>query len=151
MLDFDEIRKEVAIRHNVLLGKDDPILATVTLNELVLARYLDLVSEQYDQGNRELAIALQQNIELSKETAGRVITEAANYVSDQLRQTVTDTIKEAGADLRRQIAEAQTARREAWEYAEYAKTAKTAALISVVLAGVMTLIAAVTLMVVVFK
>ena len=28
MLDFDDIRKEVAIRHNVLLGKDDPILVT---------------------------------------------------------------------------------------------------------------------------
>ena len=33
----------MAKRHNVLITEDDPILVTVTLNELVLAEYLERV------------------------------------------------------------------------------------------------------------
>lgn len=151
MIDFDDIRKEVAIRHNVLLGKDDPILVTVTVNELVLGRYLDLISDQYDEANRTLTLTLQQQVEQSKETAGKVITEAANYVSDQLRQTVADTIKEAGKDLRRQIAEAQAASREAVASGRDAQVAKTSAFMAAVLAGVAALVAVAALVVVLVK
>ena len=74
MIDFDEIRKQVAIKHNVLIGKDDPILVTVTVSDMVLGRYLELVSDQYDEANRALTVSLQQQVEQSKETAGKVIT-----------------------------------------------------------------------------
>lgn len=151
MIDFDAIRSEVAIRHNLLLGKDDPILAAVTVNELVLARYLDLVSEQYDEANRTLAVMLQQNVELSKDTAGKIITDAANYVSDQLRQTVAEVVKEAGKDLRRQVAEAQAASRETVANVKDAQTAKTSALIAAVLAGVAAVVAVGSLVVVLLK
>lgn len=151
MIDFDAIRSEVAIRHNLLLGKDDPILAAVTVNELVLARYLDLVSEQYDEANRTLAVMLQQNVELSKETAGKIITDAANYVSDQLRQTVAEVVKESGKDLRRQVVEAQAASREAVANVKDAQTAKNSALIAAVLAGVAAVVAVGSLVVVLLK
>lgn len=151
MIDFDAIRSEVAIRHNLLLGKDDPILATITLNELVFARYLDLISEQYDEANRTLTVALQQHVELSKDTAGKIITDAANYVSDQLRQTVAEVVKEAGKDLRRQVAETQAASREAVANVKDAQTAKTSAILAAVLAGVAAVVAVGSLVVVLLK
>ncbi|EAO2851306.1 conjugal transfer protein TraM [Salmonella enterica] len=151
MLDFDEIRKEVAIRHNVLLGKDDPILAAVTVNELVLGRYLDLISDQYDEANRTLTLTLQQQVEQSKETAGKIITEAANYVSDQMRQTVAEAVKEAGKDLRRQVAEVQAASRDAVASGRDAQVAKNSAVVAAVLSGVAALVAVVALMVVLLK
>ncbi|ECN4650338.1 conjugal transfer protein TraM [Salmonella enterica subsp. enterica serovar Kentucky] len=151
MLDFDDIRKEVAIRHNVLLGKDDPILVTVTVNELVLGRYLDLISDQYDEANRALTLTLQQQVEQSKETAGKIITDAANYVSDQTRQAVAEAVKEAGKELRHQIAEVKTASREAVASGRDAQVAKNSAMVAAVLAGVAALIAVAALVVVLVK
>ncbi|EAQ9154352.1 conjugal transfer protein TraM [Pseudomonas aeruginosa] len=151
MLDFDDIRKEVAIRHNVLLGKDDPILVTVTVNELVLGRYLDLISDQYDEANRTLTLTLQQQVEQSKETAGKIITDAANYVSDQTRQAVAEAVKEAGKELRQQVAEVKTASREAVASGRDAQMAKNSAMVAAVLAGVAALIAVVALVVVLVK
>ncbi|MGC3480185.1 conjugal transfer protein TraM [Pseudomonas aeruginosa] len=111
MIDIDEIRKQVAIKHNVLIGKDDPILVTVTINEMVLSRYLDLASERYSDANREITVALQQQQEQAKEVAGRVITDAAAYVSKQVRDAVGEAVKaavnDAGGQLRQQIADAQ--------------------------------------------
>lgn len=151
MLDFDDIRKEVAIRHNVLLGKDDPILVTVTVNELVLGRYLDLISDQYDEANRNLTLTLQQQVEQSKETAGKIITDAANYVSDQTRQAVAEAVKDAGKELRQQVAEVKTASREAVASGRDAQVAKNSAMVAAVLAGVAALIAVVALVVVLVK
>ncbi|EHF7249350.1 conjugal transfer protein TraM [Salmonella enterica] len=151
MLDFDDIRKEVAIRHNVLLGKDDPILVTVTVNELVLGRYLDLISDQYDEANRTLTLTLQQQVEQSKETAGKIITDAANYVSDQTRQAVAEAVKEAGKELRQQVAEVKTASREAVASGRDAQVAKNSATVAAVLAGVAALIAVAALVVVLLK
>lgn len=151
MLDFDDIRKEVAIRHNVLLGKDDPILVTVTVNELVLGRYLDLISDQYDEANRTLTLTLQQQVEQSKETAGKIITDAANYVSDQTRQAVAEAIKDAGKELRQQVAEVKAASREAVASGRDAQAAKNSAMVAAVLSGVAALIAVVALVVVLVK
>ncbi|EMW1875870.1 conjugal transfer protein TraM [Salmonella enterica subsp. enterica] len=151
MLDFDDIRKEVAIRHNVLLGKDDPILVTVTVNELVLGRYLDLISDQYDEANRNLTLTLQQQVEQSKETAGKIITDAANYVSDQTRQAVAEAVKDAGKELRQQVAEVKTASREAVASGRDAQVAKNSAMVAAVLAGVAALIAVAALVVVLVK
>ena len=102
-LDFDEIRKEVAIQHSVLLGKDDPILVTVTINELVLAHYAKQMTALQDEASRALTVSLQQQVEQSKETAGKVITEAANYVSDKMRQTLDAALADAGNEIRRHI------------------------------------------------
>ena len=55
MIDFDELRKTVAIKHNVLLGPDDPILVTVTLHDLVLGRYVEVLTAQ-NEGHQKLSI-----------------------------------------------------------------------------------------------
>lgn len=151
ILDFDEIRKQVAIRHNVLLFKDDPILVTVTINELVLERYLDLVSEHYDDVARTLAVTTQQQVEQAKETAAKIITDAASYVSEQVRQATAAAASEAGEEIRRHIASARAASREAVESGQDARTAKNSAVMAAALAGVAALVAVAALVVVLLK
>ncbi|WP_174888799.1 conjugal transfer protein TraM [Candidatus Hamiltonella defensa] len=151
MIDFDEIRKEVAIKHSVLLGKDDPILVTVTVSEMVLGRYLDLVSAQYEDANRALAVSLQQQVEQSKETAGKIITDASNYVSEQVRKAVVEALNEVGGDLKRQINNAQTASRDAVTSGRDAQTAKNSAFLAAVVAGAAALIAVAAVVVVLVK
>lgn len=151
IVDFDEIRKEVAIRHNVLLFEDDPILVTVSINEMVLERYLDLVSEHYEDVSRTLAVTTQQQIEQSKETAAKIITDAANYVSEQVRQAALAAANEAGEEIRRHIASAKAASREALASGRDAQTAKNSAFLAAVLAGTAALIAVAALVVVLLK
>lgn len=104
-LDFEEIRKQVAIQHNVLLGKDDPILVTVTVNDMVLSRHLDLLSERCDEAQRLLTVTMQQQVEYSKDIAGRLITEAADYVVTQVREAVDVEFAEAIREIQQQLAE----------------------------------------------
>lgn len=150
-IDFDEIRKQVAIKHNVLLGKDDPILVTVTLMDIVLDRHLELVNDQLLAANRALAVSLQQQVDQSKETAGKVITEAANYVSDQVRLAVNSVLSDAGNDLKRQMANAQSASADALAGSRDAQTAKSSAIIAAALAGVAALVSVAALIVVLIK
>ncbi|WP_443694915.1 conjugal transfer protein TraM [Pseudomonas sp.] len=151
MLDFDEIRKQVAIKHNVLLGKDDPILVTVTVSEMVLERYLDLVSEQYEDATRALAVSMEQQVEQSKGTAAKIITDASNYVSDQLRQAVTAAVNEAGIELRRQILNAQAVSRDAVASGRDAQSAKNGAFLAAVVSSVAALVAVTALVIVLVK
>lgn len=140
MIDFDEIRKEVAIRHNVLLGKDDPVLVTVTLNELILKQYINLVDKQYAAANRDITISLQQHIDQSKITAGKIITEASNYVSEQVNKSIEATIKQATAELKKEIQTTIILQKRALASALEVNSAKKAARISAVTAGVSALI-----------
>jgi hypothetical protein len=150
-IDFDEIRKEVAIKHNVLLGADDPILVTVTINELVIRNYLNLLAQQNEEAQRSLAIALQHHVEQSKETAGKVITNSADYVSQQVRQSVTAALADAGVQLRHQVSEAQAATRESAASLRDAQVAKSGAVIAAIVAGVSAVVAIGALVVVLAK
>lgn len=151
MLDFDDIRKRVAIEHNVLLGKDDPILVTVTVSEMVLVRYLDLVSEQYEDATRALAVSMEQQVEQAKGTAAKIITDASNYVSDQVRQAVASAVIEAGAELKSQITNAQAASRDAVASGRDAQSAKNGAFLAAVTASVAAIVAVAALVVVLVK
>jgi len=149
VIDIDEIRKHVAIKHNVLIGKDDPVLVTVTINELVLSHYLDLVNKRNESGHKELILALHKQQEQSKDVASRMITEAAKYVSNEVRSTFDDVIKnainEVGVQLQRQIIDAQALGRNAVENSLSAQSAKNGAMLAVILAGVLTILSAVFL------
>ncbi|WP_182333658.1 conjugal transfer protein TraM [Stenotrophomonas acidaminiphila] len=151
MIPFDELRKEVAIRHNVLLGPDDPILVTVTLNELVLADFLEKARNDYTAANRELTVSLQQQVEQAKDTAGKIVTDSANYVREQVRQAMVSAFAEAGLQIRQQVADAQLAGRDAVTSGRDAQVAKNGAYLAAALAGVAALVAVAALVVVLVK
>lgn len=143
MIDFEEIRKQIAIKHNVLLDKDDPILVTITINEIVLSRYLDLVTERYSDASRDLTIALLHQQEESKRIAEKIITEASDYVSNQVRQSVEESILEAGKNLKQQLLGNNIANNN-----YYAQKAEKKATLATIMAVVSTVVAVVALVVV---
>lgn len=151
MLDFNELRKEVAIRHNVLLGPDDPILVTVTLNDLVLNRYVEILAAQNAGYQKALAALLHEQQDQAKVVAGRIITDAANYVSDQVRQAVAAAVADASTQLRQDLAEARAIRADAAAATSGAQSAKVVSLVAAGLAGVCAIVALVALVVVLVK
>jgi len=151
MIDFDELRKTVAIKHNVLLGPDDPILVTVTLHDLVLGRYVEVLTAQNEGHQKALAAALQEHVEQSKAAGSRLITDAANYVSDQVRMAAQAALSDAGAAIRQDVADARTAGRDAVEGARAASAARSTAIIAAVAAGLAAIVAIAALVIVLVK
>lgn len=122
-----ELIGEVAKRHNVLLGPNDPILVTLTLNELILSGYVDRIEQGLFRSLDHLSGAQAQHIDAAREIASGIITRAADYGADQIHQAVDDLVTSLRAGL---AADVQAAR-EAADRAEQARTASTYALIGV--------------------
>lgn len=135
MLDFDEIRKEVAVKHNLLLTEDDPILVSVTLNDLVLRRYIDVLTAQNEGHLVALNAALEKNIEQSKEIGGKIITNAADFVSSQVRESVQAAANDVAATIRQELAEAKAQNSDAEKRLATASTSKGSAVIAACVAG----------------
>lgn len=129
------------IRHNVLLNPNDPILATVTLHDLILGRYVEVLSAQNEGHQKALSAALAEHVEQSKTIGGRIITDAADYVSRQVREAVTSALTDTASKIRADLDAAQTARLQSATVAGDARTARTTAIIAAAVAGFCAVIA----------
>lgn len=89
---------EVAKRHDLLLSRDDPVLVTVTLNELILAEALAQLQASLDAASQDIAASAAKQIEASKITAEQLITAAADYVANEVRAAAVDTRVGGSAD-----------------------------------------------------
>lgn len=81
-LDTKALIGEVARRHGVLLGPTDPVLVTVTLNELVVGRLVDLVAARMEAASNDFSAAAVQQREAAAASASALITEAAQYMAE---------------------------------------------------------------------
>lgn len=89
-LDIETVRLEIARRHNLLLGKDDPILATVTLNELVIGHFLDRAETGAAETERRGAQRMAQEVAAVKSAAETLIGGASRYIADEVRKAADD-------------------------------------------------------------
>lgn len=111
MIDYEEIRKEIAIAHNVLLDKDDSALVMVTLNDLMFRHYSEhlaqQVAEQNEAHRKAIETALQKSIADAKLTAGRVITDGGDYVGDRVRTAMKEPLNEVLTQIKKELAAAR--------------------------------------------
>ena len=107
MIDLDEIRKAIATEHGTWLGENDPVLMQVTINEIILNQYVEMLATQNAEYAKaiETAInaAIQKGIADSKLTAGRVITEGGDYVAKQVRAAVTEALQKTDSIATRNL------------------------------------------------
>jgi predicted DNA-binding protein (UPF0278 family) len=139
MLDIDEIRKEIALKYDTVLRKDDPILSAVIINEIVLAQYVDAMNERHAEYlktvEKLVEASIQKGISEAKLTAGRVITESSVYASDQIKAAVSEVMRESREEFKQEM-------RKAWVVIQAAKKtaimgAAVSATCSVIMVGAM--------------
>lgn len=116
-LSVQELIGEVAKRHGLLLGPNDPILVTLTLNELIVGGYVDRVQAAIGDTLDQLSGAQAQHIEAAREIASAIVTRAADYGADQIHKAVDDLV----AGLRAGLAADVAAAREAADQARQAR------------------------------
>jgi hypothetical protein len=76
---------EVARQHNLLLSPDDPLLVTITLNEVILQRIIAVQLQAIEAAQDQIAAGTSQQIEAARQIAGLTITGAADYVAGELK------------------------------------------------------------------
>ncbi len=126
-MDRAEIEKaigEVARQHNLLLSPDDPLLVTITLNEVILQRIITGQLQAIVAAQDQIAAGTAQQIEMARQIAGLVITGAADYVAGELNATATalkaewvSVIQAEKTQLLAAAADARQVQRRAWQAA----------------------------------
>ncbi|WP_168404014.1 hypothetical protein [Erwinia amylovora] len=101
----DHIISEVAKRHGILLTPKDPILATVTLNDLVLAHYLQQIHTAIENSEIKMATQAASQNEQAKEIATKIISGSGQYIDDIIRNAHKASFDENAESLNQKLAE----------------------------------------------
>ena len=120
-LDIQRLIGEAARRHGVLLEPNDPLFLTVTLNELVLAHYLERARAAVEAAQDQISAGAIQQREAAKAVARQVIAggvealaKANARAAAELQAAIRRTLAEELTAVRQAGAEASEARRSAW-------------------------------------
>lgn len=111
MVDFDEIRKEVAIKHGFVLDENDPVLVTVTLNKLMLRDYIEEMNEQQDAQDekfkKKLVDALDLSVQRSQRIGENIAKSGAELIAKRANEAFTEALQKATNQIQRDLALAQ--------------------------------------------
>ena len=108
-IDFDVVRAEVAKQHNVLLHKDDPILVTLTMHDVVLGAFVRRVEEVLDEFERRGAAAMAQEVAVVKTAAEQLVGGATKYFADEVRKSAEHVQAKIAASIDTRIGAAERA------------------------------------------
>src|SRR5437016_11716333 len=87
---------EVAARHNVFLKPDDPAIALVTMNRLILDDAMETVHKQIRATIAEFHASMQK----AEKRAGSILAQGVKESADQMRQVLQSDIHTAGLKAR---------------------------------------------------
>ena len=96
-MDIDALRAAVAKKHNVILGRDDPILLTVFLSEFLLAEMLANVKSIATECRNDSIATVAHQVEVAKRAAATLITQTAGYVAAEVQRQVKSALEESTA------------------------------------------------------
>ena len=123
------IRKETGIK----LDTDDPVLAVAVLHEKVLEVALERVETAAGSAAGRMAHAADRAVETARSEAGRIVTEASEWVAEQLRAVGAEVAAALVQETQAEAAKAEMARRAAVRAAWVAGAAGTVAVGAVAL------------------
>jgi Transcriptional activator TraM len=97
--DREALIAEVAKRHKILLDPDDPAFALITINEIVLSRAIAIVEARLKETEQRLAHLSAQQTETAKAIGEAIITAAASYVAERLKDAGVDFIEKVRTSI----------------------------------------------------
>ena len=97
--------REIAARHGIAVGRDDPILILQTLNELLLQDSVAAQQVQLDHFKEELEAIAHRWGEDARCRAERTLSAALTVSRETMRQGLQDAVNTATDSVRREIRE----------------------------------------------
>ena len=95
-IDVQRLISEVVARHNFFLKPDDPAIALVTMNQLILAAAIEAVNEQI----RVTITEFQASIQKAEKRAGTILAQSVKESTVHVREGLQSDIHVAGLKAR---------------------------------------------------
>jgi hypothetical protein len=106
MIDFAEIRKEIAAEHNLLIGRDDPIVMSVTFNKVIFERYIKLLIETNTEFLAEVTDKQEKRDSDARLRMTRMVSDTGNYLEERMSTGLIDATKDLVAKHKKDLGEA---------------------------------------------
>lgn len=103
------VRKETGVK----LAEDDPVLAVAVMHEKLLEAALERVEAAAQSAAGRMAHAADRAVDAARSDAGRVVTEASEWVAEQLRAAGAEVAATLVQETQAEVAKAEAARRAA--------------------------------------
>lgn len=132
---IEETIKEIAVKHGIAVGRDDPILILQTINERLMQDSAAAQQEILDHFKEELEAIAHRWGDDAKNKAERTLNAALTASREAMTNTMQEGAKSAAELIRREIKAASA------QFAAPIRAAKRVALMNLIAAG-MTIIAA---------
>lgn len=95
-IEIQRLLAEVAARHNVFLKPDDPAIALLTMNRLILERTTDILHEQI----RATIAEFHASMEKAETRAGNILAQRVKESAVQMQRGLQNDIHIAGLKAR---------------------------------------------------
>jgi hypothetical protein len=112
-LDTKEIIGIIAKEHQIKLREDDPVFAAITLNEIVLGKYVGAISARLEHHLALVSAANSLQTSEANRHAEMLVTQAAEYTTNQMRKAADEIFASKSKLLAAQIDVANEAASEA--------------------------------------
>jgi hypothetical protein len=104
--EIDELIKEIAVKHGIAVGRDDPIIILQTINNRLMLDSQKAQQEMLDQFKSELeAMSLRWSID-AKEKAERILNASLAASKDAMGQVMLEEAKVTATSVRAEIDDA---------------------------------------------
>jgi hypothetical protein len=104
--EIDELIKEIAVKHGIAVGRDDPIIILQTINNRLMLDSQKAQQEMLDQFKSELeAMSLRWSID-AKEKAERILNASLAASKDAIGQVMLEEAKVTATSVRAEIDDA---------------------------------------------
>jgi hypothetical protein len=116
-MDVNELVGAVAKRHRVVLSEDDPVLLTVTLNEVLLAEHVKRLAGIVEDAQRAATAANAEQLETARRLLAEAGTGAGARAADLIHAAGEAVAQELRAVIARTAAEAAVRHERVWRWA----------------------------------
>lgn len=103
---FDTLIREIAEKHGIVVGRDDPILVLQTINLRLMQESSKAHQVQLDQFKEELEVLSQRWGNDAKEKAERILNAALDASKGAMEQLMQDGAKKAAAAVAAEVSTA---------------------------------------------
>ncbi|MEW7977362.1 MAG: hypothetical protein AB2814_07965 [Candidatus Sedimenticola endophacoides] len=92
-LDIERLVQEVAARWGLVIGKDDPIIGAVALNDVVMDLHMGRLAAALEDQENRLGTINDRQIKASREIAKKIVGEALVMAKIEIDKTADQAIK----------------------------------------------------------
>lgn len=100
---IEELIKEIAVKHGVAVGRDDPILILQTINARLMQDSAKAQQDMLDQYKSELEMITQRWNDDAKEKAERILNASLAASKDSMAKLMQEGAKEITTAVREEI------------------------------------------------